>query len=127
MNAIIKIGNLQYLKVLEELLLTKVEVREEKTSTVRLSFFNFVELVIQIFQDFVRNTKESSLPAFILSFFVNVILARWKNTRRLLTSIGTCLALSACGRSMLSVTRRRGFSSRFCRLRGAVRRAYGFF
>lgn len=49
MNAIIKIGNLQYLKVLEELLFTKVEVKEEKTSTVKLSFFNLVELVIQIY------------------------------------------------------------------------------
>lgn len=50
MNAIIKIGNLQYLKVLEELLFSKVEIREEKSSLVRLPFFNFVEQVIQIYQ-----------------------------------------------------------------------------
>lgn len=70
MNAIIKIGNLQYLKVLEELLFSKVEIREDKNSLVKLPFFNFVEQVIQIYQEYVKSTRDASLQVFMLAYFV---------------------------------------------------------
>jgi hypothetical protein len=42
MNVVIKIGNVQHLHVLEELLFSKIMVRDDKVAVVKLPFYNFI-------------------------------------------------------------------------------------
>lgn len=70
MNAVIKLSNTQYLKVLEELLLMKIQINDEKISIVKLPFFNFITLLVSIFTEYTKQNTEEPLNLFILNFIV---------------------------------------------------------
>jgi uncharacterized membrane protein YGL010W len=85
MNAVIKLSNTQYLKVLEELLFMKIQINDEKISTVKLPFFNFITLLVSIFTDYAKQTTEEPLNLYILSYIVLFHIYS-KNTLNLLSN-----------------------------------------
>jgi len=71
MNAVIKLGNTHYLQVLEELLHSKIQSKDEKISLVKLPFFNFVTLLVSILTAYTKQSIDEPLNIFILNFIVS--------------------------------------------------------
>lgn len=92
MNAVIKIGNLQYLQVLEELLLSRIHLREEKIALVKLPFFNLIALLLTVYTQYTEQTHTSALNLYFIHHFVLLTPVSTINTPPPLSSTDTCRA-----------------------------------
>ena len=70
MSALIKLGNAQHLKVLEELLLSRVQVLDPRVAVVQLPFFNLVSSLVTILTEYSKSKSDEPLSIFILDYYV---------------------------------------------------------
>lgn len=53
MNVMIRLNNMQYLQVLEELLFTKIKQKEDRSRLVKLPLFNLISLLVNLYTSFI--------------------------------------------------------------------------
>ena len=91
MSAVIKLTNTSYLKVLEELLYSKVHPFDSKIPLVKLPFSNFINLLVTIFSQYAQQGTITNLNLFILNYFVRIILISKRPTKAPMKCIDICM------------------------------------
>ena len=91
MSAVIKLTNTSYLKVLEELLFSKVHPQDSKIAPVKLPFTNFINLLATIFSQYTQQSKITNLSLYILTHFVSFLQCSKKFTIVLTKCIAICM------------------------------------